>query len=156
MSIGECNLTPTQLLGHKPLHERPGTETLLRKQAKEKKQGTNTRQQAVSTFRCTYSPGGNRCTEKVLPLTKHCIKRILFILDWPKWEIFQGRGEKGEQVIVWSLNWTKIVTSYKLQASPKGLEYSQSKLPYQGHKKIFQIIKSSTVLIVIIMTTFSW
>lgn len=140
MSIGECNLTPTQLLGHKPLHERPGTETLLRKQAKEKKQGTNTRQQAVSTLRCTYSPGGNRCTEKVLPLTKHCIKRILFILDWPKWEIFQGRGEKGEQVIVWSLNWTKIVTSYKLQASPKGLEYSQSKLPYKGHKKIFQII----------------
>lgn len=140
MSIGECNLTPTQLLGHKPLHERPGTETLLRKQAKEKKQGTNTRQQAVSTLRCTYSPGGNRCTEKVLPLTKHCIKRILFILDWPKWEIFQGHGEKGEQVIVWSLNWTKIVTSYKLQASPKGLEYSQSKLPYKGHKKIFQII----------------
>lgn len=140
MSIGECNLTPTQLLGHKPLHERPGTETLLRKQAKEKKQGTNTRQQAVSTLRCTYSPGGNRCTEKVLPLTKHCIKRILFILDWPKWEISQGRGEKGEQVIVWSLNWTKIVTSYKLQASPKGLEYSQSKLPYKGHKKIFQII----------------
>ena len=81
VSIGECNLTPTQLLGHKPLHERPGTETLLRKQAKEKKQGTNTRQQAVSTLRCTYSPGGNRCTEKVLPLTKHCIKRILFILD---------------------------------------------------------------------------
>ena len=140
MSIGECNLTPTQLLGHKPVHERPGTETLLRKQAKEKKQGANTRQQAVSTLRCTYSPGGNRCTEKVLPLTKHCIKRILFILDWSKWEIFQGRGEKGEQVIVWSLNWTKIVISYKLQASPKGLEYSQSKLPYKGHRKIFQII----------------
>ena len=98
MSIGECNLTPTQLLGHKPLHERPGTETLLRKQAKEKKQGTNTRQQAVSTLRCTYSPEGNRCTEKVLPLTKHCIKRILFRLT--KEGNFPRLGEKGEQVTV--------------------------------------------------------
>lgn len=156
MSIGECNLTPTQLLGHKPLHERPGTETLLRKQAKEKKQGTNTRQQAVSTLRCTYSPGGNRCTEKVLPLTKHCIKRILFILDWPKWEIFQGRGEKGEQVIVWSLNWTKIVTSYKTVTSfTKGPGILTEQAPLQGPQKNISNY-NYTVLIVIIMTTFSW
>ncbi|CAH3017424.1 unnamed protein product, partial [Porites evermanni] len=92
---GECNLTPTQLLGHKPLHERPGTETLLRKQAKEKKQGTNARQQAVSTLRCTYSPGGNRCTEKVLPLTKHCIKHICHDPNQLLFQqcTFQSKGE---------------------------------------------------------------
>jgi len=73
---GECHLTPTQLLGRKSQNERPCTETLLRKQSKEKKQGITSRQQNVSTLRCTYSPGGNRCTEKVLPLTKHCIKHI--------------------------------------------------------------------------------
>lgn len=72
-------MTPTQLLGRKRQHERPGTEALLHKQAKEKKQGLATRQQGVSTLRCTYSPGGNRCTEKVVPLTKHCMKRILCI-----------------------------------------------------------------------------
>ena len=77
--LGECHLTPTQLLGHKRRHERPGIEALLHKQAKEKKQGTTTRPLGVSTLRCTYSPGGNRCTEKVLPLTKHCMKRILYI-----------------------------------------------------------------------------
>ena len=79
MRVGECHLTPTQLLGRKSQNERPCTETLLRKQSKEKKQGITSRQQNVSTLRCTYSPGGNRCTEKVLPLTKHCIKRILYI-----------------------------------------------------------------------------
>ncbi|KAJ7375337.1 KAT8 regulatory NSL complex subunit 2 [Desmophyllum pertusum] len=74
---GECHLTPTQLLGRKPQHECPGTEALLHRQAKEKKQGgISTRQQGASTLRCTYSPGGNRCTEKVLPLTKHCVKHI--------------------------------------------------------------------------------
>ena len=73
-------MTPTQLLGRKSQHECPGTEALLHKQAKEKKQGTSTRQQGMSTLRCTYSPGGNRCTEKVVPLTKHCMKRILCIL----------------------------------------------------------------------------
>ena len=77
--LGECQLTPSQLLGRKRRHERPGSEALLHKQAKEKKQGTPTRQQTVSTLRCTYSPGGNRCTEKVMPLTKHCMKRILFM-----------------------------------------------------------------------------
>jgi len=79
MTTGECNLTPTQLLGCKPQHGCPGIEALLHRQAKEKKQGANTRQQGVSNLRCTYSPGGNRCTEKVLPLTKHCMKRILYI-----------------------------------------------------------------------------
>lgn len=79
MAIGECNLTPTQLLGRKPQHGCPGIEALLHRQAKEKKQGANARQQGVSNLRCTYSPGGNRCTEKVLPLTKHCMKRILCI-----------------------------------------------------------------------------
>lgn len=79
MAIGECSLTPTQLLGHKPQHGCPGIEALLHRQAKEKKQGANARQQGVSNLRCTYSPGGNRCTEKVLPLTKHCMKRILCI-----------------------------------------------------------------------------
>lgn len=75
--LGECNLTRTQLLGRKSRHDCPGTEALLHRQAKEKKQGANTRQQGMSNLRCTYSPGGNRCTEKVLPLTKHCMKRIL-------------------------------------------------------------------------------
>lgn len=73
---GECHLTPTQLLGRKCRHDCPGTEALLHRQAKEKKQGASTRPQGVSNLRCTYSPGGNRCTEKVLPLTKHCMKHI--------------------------------------------------------------------------------
>lgn len=73
---GECQLTPSQLIGRKHRHERPGSEALLHKQAKEKKHGTSTRHQNVSTLRCTYSPGGNRCPERVLPLTKHCMKHI--------------------------------------------------------------------------------
>ncbi|KAL9967884.1 hypothetical protein ACROYT_G026188 [Oculina patagonica] len=92
---GECHLTPSQLLGRKPQHGCPGIEALLHRQAKEKKQGTNSRQQGVSNLRCTYSPGGNRCTEKVLPLTKHCIKHITHDPNQLLFQkcTFQSKGE---------------------------------------------------------------
>ena len=73
---GECTVPVSQLLGRRTrkLH---GAEALLHKQAKEKRANFGARHQNMSHLRCTYSLNGNRCTDRILPLTKYCLRRIL-------------------------------------------------------------------------------
>lgn len=76
--LGECHLAPSQLLGRRHYREHHGVEALLHKQAREKRLGTTSRHQNLPHLKCTYSTAGVRCTEKILPMTKFCQKRILF------------------------------------------------------------------------------
>ena len=49
---------------------------MLQKQSKEKRLGATTRNQTLPQHRCTHYTDGNRCTSKIVPLAKFCLKRI--------------------------------------------------------------------------------
>ena len=74
------HVLPSQLLRRQHYREHHGVEALLHKQAKEKRLGTTSRHQNLPHLRCTYSVMGNRCTDKILPMTKYCLKRILSLM----------------------------------------------------------------------------
>ncbi|XP_032241197.1 KAT8 regulatory NSL complex subunit 2 [Nematostella vectensis] len=84
---GECLLSPTEILGPLRTRRKHGTEALLHKQAKEKRQGFSVRHHNPTANQCTHSVVGIRCCEKVLPMTKFCMKHIIHD---PQQLLFQG------------------------------------------------------------------
>lgn len=58
-------------------NKRYRNDALLQKQSKEKRLGTTLRNQILPHQRCGHYTDGNRCTSKIVPLAKYCLKRIL-------------------------------------------------------------------------------
>ena len=55
-----------------------GTELLLEKQAKEKRSRGSTTPKLIPQNRCNFIDNMDRCQNRLLPLSKFCLKRILF------------------------------------------------------------------------------
>ncbi|XP_028396593.1 KAT8 regulatory NSL complex subunit 2-like isoform X2 [Dendronephthya gigantea] len=57
-------------------NKRYRNDALLQKQSKEKRLGTTSRNQILPHQRCGHYTDGNRCTSKIVPFAKYCLKHI--------------------------------------------------------------------------------